>query len=346
MADFLPWDIIDGNDLIGRLVQENFESVEGKFPVQAKDIFSFFMRNAIWTGAVVPGDALNPDEIFNNATDIAEAIGCLDMRRGMLVQYAGPGSIYVSAGHCFHRSKFKRLECETTEVFGLELDTDALLIPGECVPVAPGATSGLESDDWAYVYAKLDVAGAGPEIRISVEAPVDCDGYGWEHPDNNKLRFIGSIRTLANGDIRPFDRASSGWVYWRTAVAASDYQAGGYGCDNGTALGVATGGTFVPYDDVSFSGYHQGVRHIPASADKCACVGGSDGDSEVLVRPFGDPGEGTLLVLSGSGGDSEMGYAVVPVNGLETTPTQKQTFEINCGNTNSLFDVVGYHEDI
>ena len=271
MANFLPHKILAGARLLARYIQKNFEAIEAKWPIRAADILSFYMERAIWGRARVPTSALNLDEIFSSSTDGLAALGTVDVRRGMRLVYLSPTTFSVQPGHVMHRGLLKVntvTDCDDAGTCGTALTPGALLIPGECQDTE-GNPSGLDYGGdglWYYVYAKLDVGGTSPEFRVSLIEPIRCEGKGWEHPSFNKLKYLGCLRTLPSGELRPWSTTDHGWTYWMQAAVASDDQSAGYLREGRNGL-KPTGG-WVRYEEaVTDDPYHHGPKHIPPTAE-------------------------------------------------------------------------------
>jgi hypothetical protein len=222
--DFLPYDIYPGQDLDATKVQKNFEAIEAKFPLRGQDVAEIFGNVINYAGVTIPTEAINVDELFNAATGIARALGCLDIINGMRTMWDSPTTFRVDVGQLLHRAEFKTLELGAGDescrgpasCFGDPITPGDVLIPGECEP-SEGNPSGLDFGDgtlWYFVYAKMDVAGKAPEIRVSIKPPVWCPAKGPEHPTNNKLRYIGPLKTVAAGELKPWIPYSNGWTLW------------------------------------------------------------------------------------------------------------------------------------
>jgi hypothetical protein len=378
--DFLPYDFLAGHDQVASRLQKNFEALEAKFPVKAKDIDSVPMRRADWAGASVPTDALNLDELFNRATGIAAFLGCFDILRGMRLVWLSETAFGVDVGQVTHRARFMRQEmtgCHDYEVCPAEITPGDVLIPGECEP-SEGNPSGLDYGDgtlWYYVYAKLDVAGTAPQIRVSSERPVWCEGKGPEHPTFNLLRYIGALKTGPGGVIKPFLCYGNGWTFWKDK---------GYFGD-GEAREAAPGWLMIGQNQAAGR-----TADIPPTADavKVAVAFQSDQDdpSSAAVRPTDDPtvnppGSGTAgrhvsvrdrflgdefcavqAAACGLGGcvgyipciltaESEHDHTEaihdIPVNLCSHTEVERQTFQYyGGGGSNFLLniDAIAYHE--
>jgi hypothetical protein len=341
---FAPDRIVVGHEQDARVLDRILQAILARWPISKCDITSVFSSAIDWSdGATIPADNLNVEEIFNNATGIAQALGCMHFRTGMRVDYQDGQTLKITPGHVLHRAQFKTVECDTDDLCQT-VATSGLISVEDCTP-SEGNPSGLDSDKWYFVYANMEAAGPKPPltelIRISETAPVACPGKGLEHPTEQNYYFLGSIRTMDTGVIRPFDRYDNGWTYWRTAASASDYQAAGYK-NSGTNLS-ASSGSWVRYTfAVTGQAYHDGDKHIPLSADACAiaAMDNSSGDA-IQVRPVGDAGEG--FDFKGSS-DENSSWVHIPVNPCNAAAIDLQTFFWKDPNGNEEIDVTGYHE--
>lgn len=343
---FAPDRIVRGHEQDARVIDRILQAILARWPIRKCDVESVYSAAIDWTdGATVPTENINVDELFNSATGIARALGCLDFINGLEVNYVDSSTISVSPGHVIHRGDFKILECDAANSDALFQVAASTVLDVNC-PSVEGNPSGLDSDKWYFVYANMDASGGTPPIadfiRICDEAPVKCEGKGWEKADNTAWRFIGSIRTMASGEIRPFERADNGWVYWNLAAASSDYQTNGL-MDAGTSLGFSSGG-WVRYENaVSGVAYHDSIKHIPVTADfiriaaSDASVGGN-----LQVRSVRDDSGCTGWDLVANSADGRA-YVTLPVNQPDIDPVDNQVFYINCASSHKL-DVVGYHE--
>jgi hypothetical protein len=345
---FAPDRIVRGHEQDARIIDRILQAILARWPIRKCDVESVYSAAIDWSdGAQVPTSNINVDEIFNNATGIARALGCMDFINGLEVNYVDGDNISISPGHLLHRGDFKELECDVdNNDLPFTVAAAAIVDTTECAPTE-GNPSGLDADLWYYVYANMDASGAAPPvadfIRISAKAPVKCEAKGWEHPTNNFWRFLGTIRTMDTGVIRPFDRRNNGWVYWRTALVATDWVAAGYK-NSGTNLPTASGGWVKYTEAVTTIAYHNGDKHIPPSADLCciAAMDNSSGDA-MQARPVGDAGEG--FDFKGSS-DENSSWVVIPVNPPNGVESDQQTFEWKDPNGNEEIDVTGYHERI
>jgi len=355
--------IVVGHEQDARIIDRVLQAILGRWPIEKCDIASVFSAAIDWSdGSTVPAENINVDELFNNATGIAAALGCMDFLNGLNVGYVDGTTISVGPGHVMHRGDFKRHLC--TDGVCTEIGASVVVDTDGCAPVE-GNPSGLDSDMWYFVYANMNAAGPTPPltefIRICDVAPVRCEGKGWENPDTPEWRFIGSIRTMDTGVIRPFIRANNGWVYWLTAAAASDYQAAGYQ-SHGTAM--TSSGGFVRYEaTVTGVAYHDGDKHISPVADLCTVAVEDDSDdpsTNIRVRPLGDSGEGHstkgqtftqdirtplgLLVSTIDINCANGSEYTLPVNMCGASDVDKQTFEWKDLLGGEKLDVTGYHE--
>lgn len=344
---FAPDRIVRGHEQDARVIDRILQAILARWPIRKCDVESVYSAAIDWSdGATVPTENINVDEIFNSATGIARALGCMDFINGLEVNYVDSSSISVSPGHLLHRGDFKELECDAANSdvpFEVAANT---VLDADC-PSVEGNPSGLDSDKWYYVYANMDASGSAPPIadfiRICDTAPVKCEAKGWEKPDDTAWRFIGSIRTMDNGEIRPFDRRNNGWVMWRTATAATDWVAAGYGRD-ATQTNFTTGGPIRYEAGATGVDYHDGDKHIPPSAD-LAMVSADErnASADIIVKSIGDPGGGYVLT---EGPENQSQNVIVAVNADGADPADKQTFYIECSSSSGGFDVIGYHERI
>ena len=342
---FAPERVIVGQEQDARIVDRILQAILARWPIDKCDIRGVYSAAIDWTdGATIPTENINVDELFNNATGIAAALGCLDFLNGMSVGYVDGETISISPGHVLHRAGFKIVECDEEAV--VTLGTAGLVTLGDGCDPEEGNDSGLDSDKWYYVYANLDVAGTTPAvaefIRISAKVPVNCDGKGWEHPTYDNYRFIGSIRTMATGVIRPFNRYGNGWVHWHTAEVASDYQAAEYMRTGGTEIGFSSSG-FVRYTLASTGDpYHDGDKHIPPTADACkVAVAEGNTSGSIRLKPVGSADRGYNIIQSP---ENQAAEVTIPVNPPNVDDIDKQTFMIDAENYSHRVDVTGYSE--
>jgi len=343
--DFLPFDIHPGQDLDATKIQKNFEAVEAKFPLRGKDITEVFGSTINWSGVTIPTEVINTDELFNVATNLTAALGCLDLRQGMRLVYDTATTFRVTYGQVLHRGKLKihsttGTACHAGGIAPGEAYTPAdILIPGEC-DTTEGNPSGLDYGDgrtWWYVYAKLDVSGAAPEFRVSGKRPVWCAGKGPEHPDNDLLRYIGVLKPLSDGSIRPFVAQEDGWTWWRTAAANSTDQLKRYMHeDDESDYTNASNFTRLSKDN----SYWDGPRHIPPTADWVWIYVRDNAANEngtLRTRPIGDAGAGVHW-------RNEAGMTKLPVNMPGIDSIDMQTFEYADSNGGELLQIAGFHD--
>lgn len=356
---FLPYDTISGEALSAFKRQKNDEAFEAKFPVRGGDILSFYMARAIWGSAQVPTSALNLTEIFNSSTGLFRALGRMDVRHGLRLVRRSATTFSVTPGFVLHRGLFKTYEVEDCDTdCGEELLPGALLIPGECAS-DEGNASGLDYADglrWYYVYAKLDSGGAAPDFRVSKVAPVFCAGLGWEHPSYDKLRYIGALKPMADGSIRPFATTDHGWTYYMGADVESDDDNDGY-MSSGTAVQDAA--SWVRYEEaVTSSDYHDGPRHIPPTARAVRIDAQQTGEdlvqNRLRIRPCGSDSSGghglhgrqVAVALGSDVPTSNSAEFVIPVNMCWLDEIEMQKFEYRMNAGDAYIDVAGYYEEI
>jgi hypothetical protein len=351
---FMPHSFKGGDRLVAKFLQRCLWAVEAMFPVIADNIQSFYMDRAIWGRARVPTSALNLEEIFNSSTGATAALGKLHVRNGLRLVYRSATTFSVTPGSMFHRGLFKVNEiadCNTDGTCGDELTPGELLISGEC-DSDEGNPSGLDYGDgalWYYVYAKLDTGTSAMEFRISLAEPVNCDGYGWEHPANNKLAYLGALRTIASGELRAWMATDDGWTYWDAVAVATDDQAAGY-LKGGTSVGNTTGFETYVAANTGGNAYHDGQKHIPPTARAIRVGYHQDTETtesaQLKVRPCSSAGAGHAINSGDSGNNSV--EVVIPVNMCHLATASRQTFEYSSeggGDGDNKLDVVGYYEE-
>lgn len=324
--------IRDGAKALAQYLYLAFKAIEAKFPVTKQNIASVYGSTIDWTGSpVLPTDIIPVQEILSQ-TEGNAFISCIDLYRDGICQYRDDDSLFFGPGHLLHRGLFKRQTCNDDDTWVSAL-AQSLVIPDEC-PVTPGTTTGLEANTWYYVYWKLDVAGDGPEYRISKTVPVRCPGYGPEHPTHEKMRFVGSFRTLDDGIIKPFYRYDNGRVFWREIVVGPFDVT--YNIDDPPR---PTAGVFVSYDLDDF---------CPPSADSVFMSVASDNKLE--IRTHQDAQDPAGYSFNGNDDDDSEAWFEVPINlldGLTGLPGAATTVDMR-DPTNSATDtniaVVGYHE--
>lgn len=345
----LPFRIWPGHTLDVRKLMSLFDFFGGRFPLKGCDIDEVFAESINWDDFTLPNDVIDVDELFRRSRGALRALACMDYRTGMEVIYDTATSIKIKPGQVLHRGDFKEVKCDTDSCASIVLNTTDLVLAGEDCSPTEGNPSGLDADEWNFVYADTNVAAneltsanvdGDRGIVISPKAPVVCDAKGPEHPDFKHLRFIGSIYAMSGGTIRPFDRYDNGWTIWRTAAAKSDYQTDAY-YKGGTPL--PSSASWVRYTkDATGVDYHDGPRHIPPTADAVRiAIMDDSADTEVQVRPVGWEGEGFNHDGSGANNASTV---EIPVNSCGLDGPDLQTFEWKDADGGEELDVCAYRE--
>lgn len=316
-------------------VYNAFRAIEAKFPIRGNDYGSPLPASVInWVGSpVLPHEIIPWDAVPASAFAGSAFVNCLDIYRDGICQYRDDDSLFFGPGNVLHRGLFKTQTCNDDDSWVHALAA-SLVIPDEC-PVSPGTPTGLEADMWYFVYWKLDVAGEGPEYRISKVPPVRCAGRGPEHPVYEKLRFVGSFRTRTDGIIAPFHRYHNGNVFWREILV-------GPGQPPTYDLDPAGGGISIPVD-VS--------AHVPPSADAAFVSATCDVNNEMWIRMTGDLVEPAGYALQNQTGTKDrrlhawMEVGVNQPDGLTGLPSAGTHVDVNDGGSiSNSFEVVGYHE--
>jgi len=215
MTAFIPGldTLRNGAKFDANTVRKAFLAVEAKFPVEKQDVASVDGSVIDWTGSpVLPTDII-PTQAIAAQIGGAAFINCLDILRNMVVTWKSDEELYLGPGFVLHRGLFKTQVCND-DASWMSAVAASLNIPAEC-PVSPGTTTGLKADTWYNVYAGLDAAGDAPDYKISETTPVICAGRGPEHPTYEKMRYLGSFRTDADGKIEAYTQYANGWVFWR-----------------------------------------------------------------------------------------------------------------------------------
>lgn len=328
------------------LLRKLFQALQAKFPVKKQDIAGVFASVIDWTGFVgtIPASAIPPINQLPGAQDVLQAINCLDVLRGVTMSGATNDELYFGPGHVLHRGLFKLHPCNEDGTI-VRLNAASLLIPGECPPQAPG-TSGLDKAKWYYGYAKLDVAGTAPEFRITEIAPVWCPGYGPEHPDHDKMRYLGCFRTEDTADawIEEHWRGDNGWYFWR------EKRLGPWAPTTNVHPGPTGAGAWA---DVDLS------KHVPPTADFVTLTAKGKENQYIFIRPKGDvataPGDplvdGSGFTITGNDdGDPDLELKV-PINTINPgtdKPFSQTVVQVaaNGGTNDNWIAVTGFHEPL
>ncbi len=333
-----------GRDFDGPELGEILERIACEAELTAEELAALLSDPAAWSDCTIPEGAIPWDQVLQRS-GLGALLGALDLLDGLKVNYLSATSICISPGQVAHRGQARRLvgDCDDQDSCEEEHDTADILMPGECVSTEDNP-SGLDSDLWYYLYGKLDEAGTAPIFRISPTRPTRCLGFGWEHPTEKYARFLGSIRTMASGEIRPFERSEDGTVTWRQAAAGSDYQSDG-AHSGGTALGTTTAG-WARYDAATTgSAYHDGDKHVAPSADYCHVTMGDTANSGGLgIRSVNDASPASAGYIGATGSGDGRAWVKMPVNMPDLAAADRQTFYFSCTDALHSLDVVGYHE--
>lgn len=338
MANFLNLnDIRDGVNFLAGSIRKALEAIQAKFPVGGDDLGVVPMSHADWTGAAtLPPGVIPWDAAPGPTGGISAFANCVDILRNCVCQYRDDNSLYFGPGFILHRGLYKRQTCNDDGSW-VSATAGSLTIPDEC-PTSPGTTSGLKKNTWYYAYAKLDAAGEGPEYRVSEVPPVICPGYGPEHPNYDKLRFLGSFKTIDDNTaaIQPFDRYENGWVYWREIDL----------------------GLYAPYDNLAPSPPPGTPSPVDCSA-WCPPIGDAvrwgawKNNEAAYIGPDGDTGDPTGLLLH-AGSDPCDIVSVTPMNLIDPlTGAPRTTTNLRFGGTIAggqfflpVLSVIAYHESL
>ena len=325
--EFLPFDVDPASPIY--YYQENFEEIERIFPLTAEWIDTVELHSIINTdGTILPFDWLPIDGIRSALDAGSSLLTSVGFTAGLYLQWRDDTTLYAPPGQVAHRAAFK--------MQGLDAGTGLVrvidVIASARDPAADLNAGLLFADTWYYVYAKLDVASAYPEYRVSRIAPTNDEGFGREHPAETALRFLTVFRTGSGGApaIRPYHVDGSGRYFWREILLGP--------IDPAVDLAVVTAG----FEAIDIS------AQCPPIADM-AFLTWMAAATDAYIRTTDDITNPAGYYLTGSGQDRDrVTWLEVPVNVMDDAtgaPIAGTTFDLRSenGGTGTDIGVVGFH---